>query len=250
MTPRNAETPRARVLRAVAHREGPVPIYMWYHGALLARLARRAGCAPDCADVELLGNDIVMTWLNINREMARPLAAGEVFTDVWGVGWERAGLYNQVVRHPLAGADEAALDAYRFPTLADGDFAAPLDALLRRYGATHYVGADISGCVFEPCCHLRGMSNLLMDLATGSPAALRLLDRATDFVIGLAHLALDRPVDWIWPLYRGARCRLARMISWTAGVVAVSQQLTCGKGGRNGEKVSGCRSVGVRDNDE
>src|SRR5439155_8898521 len=39
------------------------------------------------------------------------------------------------------------------------------------------------------------------------------------------------PVEAIWPEYIGARCRLARMMSWIAGLVAPIQQFTCGRGG-------------------
>src|SRR5688572_15037541 len=39
------------------------------------------------------------------------------------------------------------------------------------------------------------------------------------------------PVDSIWPLYIGARCRLARMMSWMAWLVAPIQQWTCERGG-------------------
>ncbi len=195
---RPLQRPKDRVRAALAHQEGPTPIYMWYHGDVTARIAARRGRPAEFADVELLGNDIVQTWLNINREMARPIPPGQTYTDVWGVTWEHAAMYNQVVAHPLAGADDAAIEAYRFPDAQKGDFPNALDRLIARYGQTHYVGADISGCIFEPCYHIRGMSELLTDLAMESPAALGLLDRATDFAIELANLALNRSVDWVW----------------------------------------------------
>src|SRR5205823_1510049 len=40
------------------------------------------------------------------------------------------------------------------------------------------------------------------------------------------------PVDAIWPEYIGARCRLARMISWIRSFVAPIQQWIWGRGGR------------------
>src|SRR3954451_17696059 len=41
------------------------------------------------------------------------------------------------------------------------------------------------------------------------------------------------PVEAIWPEYIGARCRLARMISWIRSLLAPIQQWTWGRGGNH-----------------
>src|SRR5262249_55569839 len=47
------------------------------------------------------------------------------------------------------------------------------------------------------------------------------------------------PRPQIWPEYIGARWRFARMMSWTAGVVSVEWQTTCGTVIRSVPKLNG-----------
>src|SRR3972149_10868194 len=108
-------TSKERVYAALGRRPTDrVPMWMWYHRAIYDRLRERFGWDIDEADAAL-GNDIKQVHISINREMFRPIAPGEKFTDDWGVTWQQEGWYNQVCDNPLAGQDASALADYRFP---------------------------------------------------------------------------------------------------------------------------------------
>jgi len=174
-----------------------VPMWMWYHPVVYDRLRERFGWDADDADAAL-GNDIKQVHISINREMFRPLGPGEQFTDDWGVTWVREGPYNQVCANPLAGAEASALKDYQFPNPDPLERFAPLARLCERFGDDYFVGADVSGSIFEPCCHIRGMGRLLEDMLEATQAVEAFFDHAAEFTRGLCLGALEYPIDWIW----------------------------------------------------
>ena len=173
------------------------PMWMWYHPEIYIRLKDKFGWDPDQADAEL-GSDIKQVHISINREMFRPLARGEEFTDEWGVTWTRAGWYNQVCRNPLASADSRALADYRFPNPDDPERFAPLAKLCDQYADDFFIGADVSGSIFEPCYHIRGMENLMVDMVEDLRSVETFFDNAMEFTRRVCERALDYPIDWVW----------------------------------------------------
>ena len=191
-------TSKERVYSAL-HFEKPdrVPRFVWLGGGTAQRLAANMGLAPHELDVAL-GNDVLQTWLSINGEMERSLPQGTEHVDEWGITWRRDGYYNMVVRHPLAGEDAAFIGDYALPDpLAPARFE-KLDQLLHQCGQSHFIGADVSGSLFEPAYHLRGMEALMMDLAMESPEADVLLDRLEAFTTAVSLACVARGADWIW----------------------------------------------------
>lgn len=173
------------------------PRYIWVGAYAAPKLCAHYGVAPEALD-ERIGNDVRQTWLSINREMERHCAQGERFTDEWGNLWERQGYYNAVVRHALAGLDADEIRAYPAPGLFDGGRFDGLDRLLADYGDTHFIGADVSGTIFEPAYHLRGMEDFLMDLMEENDEAEAILDLVAAHSQRIALEAVRRGVDWIW----------------------------------------------------
>jgi uroporphyrinogen decarboxylase len=190
--------PKARVY-ATLRREPTdrAPMWMWYHPTWYDRFRAQFGWGPEEADARL-GNDIKQVHISINREMFRPLQPGERFTDAWGVTWAREGWYNQVVRNPLAEATVDALAAYHFPDPDEPGRYDALAALCARYGSDFFIGADVSGSIFEPCYHIRGMDRLLEDMLEEPDAVAAFLDRAAAFTTQVCLRALTLPIDWIW----------------------------------------------------
>jgi uroporphyrinogen decarboxylase len=174
-----------------------VPMWMWYHPAIYDRLHERFGWDAETADAKL-GNDIKSVHVSINREMFRPLSPGERYIDDWGVTWTREGWYNQVCRNPLAGVDAAQMVEHSFPDPADPERFLSLARLCERYHEDYFIGVDVSGSIFEPSYHIRGMDELLADMLEEPAAVEALFDHAAAFTTAVCLRALDFPVDWIW----------------------------------------------------
>ncbi len=191
-------TSKERVYAALRHEEPDrVPRFIWFG----AQTRQQLNAAYDLGPLELdlrVGNDILQTWLSINGQMERPAALGESFVDEWGITWRHEGIYNAVTVHPLADADEAAIAAYTCPDPLSEARYAELGRLIAEYGESHFIGADVSGSLFEPAYHLRGMENLMVDMAMEAPEADVLLDKLADFTSAVAVESVRRGVDWVW----------------------------------------------------
>lgn len=191
-------TSKERVYAALqGEKTDRVPRYLWIGAGVAPALAAHYGVDLSELD-DRVGNDVKQTWLSINREMERPAAEGERFTDEWGIVWKREGYYNMVVHHPMADLDADEIRAYPAPGLFDGDRFKSFDLLMEKYGKTHFIGADVSGTLFEPAYHLRGMENLLMDLASGEEEADAILDLVEAHSTAICVEAVRRGADWIW----------------------------------------------------
>jgi len=160
-------------------------------------ISEKEGISPEEVNA-FIGNDIMQTWLSINGQMEIEKNEGETFTDEWGITWKRKGYYNSPISHPLSGLSAEQIARYPFPEACKPERFHILDVLISKYGKTHFIGADISGSLFEPAYHLRGMEELLTDMLIGEPEAEILLDRICEFTGNVAEEALKREVDWIW----------------------------------------------------
>jgi len=145
-----------------------------------------------------LGNDVLQPWVSINKAMAENVPEGTVFQDEFGITWKREGYYNMVVEHPLEQASAEDIRLYPLPDPLEEARFRDLEDLLARFGASHFIGADVSGSLFEPAYHLRNMEKLLFDLAMGSQEAAVLFDRLMQFTTEVALACIKREVDWIW----------------------------------------------------
>jgi uroporphyrinogen decarboxylase len=130
--------------------------------------------------------------------MEREMQQGAMFTDAFGITWKRDGDYNMVVNHPLRGLDAVGIQKYELPNPCDPERFAQLENLISTYGSDYFIGADVSGVLFEPACHLRGMEDFMMDLVSGDEAVDIILDKLTAFSISLSLECIRRGADWIW----------------------------------------------------
>jgi uroporphyrinogen decarboxylase len=176
-----------------------VPIFMWFHPQTAANLGRYLNLPPSAVG-EALGNDIRQAWVSNNYAMEGIVHPhdGQGHTDAWGIQWVKSGPFNQIVRSPLAQADRADILAHDHPyaqmdaLLANMD---PVVAVADRF----FIGCDVSPCLFEMLCRVRGMEQTITDLAADRPLAEHLLARAAAFALALSREACNRfPLDMLW----------------------------------------------------
>ncbi len=143
-------------------------------------------------------NDILQSWVSVNHYQSVVVEENSFFKDEYGTEWHRVGGYNMVTDHPLKDIDAASLGDYKFPDPDRIDRFAKLKSLMEIYGKEYFVGADVSGTIFEPCSHIRGMEQLLLDMYMSPQALNPFFDNAMDFSLQVSKNALDFGVDWIW----------------------------------------------------
>jgi len=176
-----------------------VPIWMWFHPDTTARLSALLELPPALV-AEAMGDDIRQAWVGNNSAMEGTVHEfdGETHTDAWGVEWIREGAFNQIRHSPLQNANKRALLDYQYP----GE---QIDELLNHMetpmasSSEHFVGCDISPCLFEMVSRIRGMENATLDLAGEPERAALMLGDAAAFSVKLAEAACDRfAIDWLW----------------------------------------------------
>lgn len=191
-------TSKERVYGAIRRTQiDKVPMYLWFHPDILLEAGKRLG-TTDAATEAALGNDILQPWVSINGSMARYIPEGESFIDDFGITWIRRGPYNTVINHPLRNADLKTINDYQMPDASDASRYALLEEMISEYGQEKFIGADVSGSIFEPAYHLMNMEDLLVEIMMESPEAEVLLDKTAQFTIDAAKEALKRGVDWVW----------------------------------------------------
>ena len=173
-----------------------IPIFMWYSDKTADKLAGHLSVDKEIVD-DVLCNDIKQDWLSINKQMSLQCPDKETFVDEFGITWQRDGEYNTPIVHPLAESEVDDIAAYPMPDPLKPERYALLNKLMDTY-PDKFIGADVSGSIFEPSYHLRGMDNVLVDMMLDNPEADVLFDRMTDFTRAVALKALSMGVDWIW----------------------------------------------------
>jgi uroporphyrinogen decarboxylase len=209
-------TPRERVAAALAHREPDrVPIDFGgtlatsitsgAHGPLRAHLglppADPTAIFEQTQQLPYLGEDLLARLGADTRAVALPpdLAFrpdlrddGEyrAWTDAWGATLrmpKRGGLYYDWVGHPLREVTDEAIDAYRWPAFEAPDELAAIRAEGERLRAqTDYAlvgAANLGSGIFEQACLMAGMEEFMMAMLSDRPAAERLLEGITEFLI-------------------------------------------------------------------
>jgi uroporphyrinogen decarboxylase len=147
-----------------------------------------------------MGDDVRMTWVNNNYAMEGIVHAheGEGHVDDWGIRWVKEGAFNQPVGFPLSEASREEVLAYRFP----GD---RIDFLLHRMDPllgvkdSHFIGCDVSPCIFEMYWRLRGLENAIIDIAADPELTAAMFRKCADFALALSRCACSElPLDWLW----------------------------------------------------
>jgi uroporphyrinogen decarboxylase len=176
-----------------------IPIWMWFHPETTRRLSEILQVHP-ARVADVMGDDVRQAWVGNNHAMEGIVHQhdGETHTDFWGVQWVKEGPFNQIRYSPLQDKDEKEISDYRYPYEHIEDLLAnmaPVAAVAR----DRFIGCDISPCLFEMVCRIRGMEASLTDLAASPQLSQAMLAQAGDFSVCLAEMACDRfKIDWLW----------------------------------------------------
>lgn len=191
-------TSKERVFRSISHDEPDrVPLYIWYHPDVSKLLAEEFNCHGIELEIAL-GNDILQAWVSMNLYQSLPVEEDTTFIDEFGIKWHRMGGYNMVIENPISTWDVKSLSDYQFPDPFKSDRYDKIKSLLLKYGNEKFIGADVSGSIFEPCSHIRGMEQLLFDLFSNPKDVEPLLNNAMNFCLQVSKNCLELNVDWIW----------------------------------------------------
>ncbi len=189
-------TSRERVLTALAHRTTDRVPRLLYEEAIgytpsIERLLTER-CAPKTPrayfDMDITSVSFNSTTLPRERfadwlgdESPAALASGEV--DEWGVWW-RAGDFHHFahIESPLRHVETAAaLERYPWPDLDQAYRFAGVGEQVRALQTQGLAVAAYAGSVFEQSWYLRGMENLMTDLAANPQVAHHLFERTAAF---------------------------------------------------------------------
>jgi uroporphyrinogen decarboxylase len=191
-------TGKERVYKTIRHQEADkIPLYIWYHPDVLKSLESDYNCKGKELEVAL-GNDILQSWVSMNYFQSKILDEGQVYIDEYGIEWQRIGGYNMITKNPLANVESSALGDYKFPDPFRNSRYDEIKMLLSNFGKEKFIGADVSGTIFEPCSEIRGLEQLLLDLSTEPENVIPFLDNAMNFCLQVSKNSLELNVDWIW----------------------------------------------------
>ena len=176
-----------------------VPVWMWFH----PETARRLGDLLEIPAGQVgraMGDDVVQAWVGNNYAMEGIVheSDGQGHADLWGVNWVKSGHFNQIDSFPLLDVSRDEILRYRHPHDHMDELLAGMDAITS-LGDHMFVGCDVSPCLFELVCRLRGMEQAALDLAADPELAWIMLGQAERFTAAVTGAACSRfALDWLW----------------------------------------------------
>ena len=203
-------TSRERVRTALASAvPDRVPINYSANPGVDGRLKRHFGVAPK--DDEGLRQSLGVDFRGVGAPYRGPklhadLPERGIRVDDWGVHrrWVEhgSGGYWDYCEFPLREADEDAVARWPMPSPDDHDYKG-VSGLCARHGqyALHVGGAGL-GCIINTAGFLRGMEQVLVDLALDYPAGLLLIDRFLRIQLEVVERILETApkgrIDFMW----------------------------------------------------
>ncbi|MHB9071390.1 MAG: uroporphyrinogen decarboxylase family protein [Sedimentisphaerales bacterium] len=149
---------------------------------------------------QAMGNDIRQAWVSNNYAMEGIVHenTGECHMDFWGIEWIKECEFNQIARFPLAGKAHEEILNYHWPLEHIDELAEQMTAAIAEK-ENFFIGCDVSPCVFELYCRLRGLEDGIFDIAAAPVLASEMFEQCADFSVKLAQYVCNRfEIDWLW----------------------------------------------------
>jgi len=148
-----------------------------------------------------LGEDMLLTsvgWANGYYQDTKP------YVDEWGVGWDvqpyetpfGVGHYTELRSHPLA--DEAAIAGYQAPDPCRPDRYDAARQVVAQFGDDYWIVGVTVTTIFETAWALRGLEQMLLDMAGDPGLADTILEIPFRFHLEAAKELARLGVDMIW----------------------------------------------------
>jgi uroporphyrinogen decarboxylase len=204
---------RDRVLLALNHEEPDrCPMHIGFTPEFAKRIKENLGLIEvDAQDSHRGGNtkelerelemDMLLTfvgWANCYY------MDDEDYTDEWGVGWKILsystpfgdGHYTEIAKHPLE--DDLAIATYQVPDPNRPELYTDSKIIIDNFIDEYWVVGATVCTIFETAWALRGLERLLVDMATNSEIADKLLDIPYKYHLIAAKKLVKLGVDMIW----------------------------------------------------
>lgn len=149
----------------------------------------------------LLDEDLLLTsvgWANSYYHEDRN------YTDEWGIAWRSVdyhtkfgkGRYTEMVGHPLA--DDQAIGTYKAPDPNRSELYTEAARVIKEYKDEYYIVGVTVTTIFETAWALRGLGQMMMDLALDPDLADKILDIPYHYHLTSAKKLVEMGVDMIW----------------------------------------------------
>ena len=148
-----------------------------------------------------LGQDMLLTsvgWANSYY------MDNKAYVDEWGVGWDvqpyetpfGAGQYTEMVRHPLA--ENRAISSYRPPDPYRPELYTDAAQVVDKFKEDYWIVGVTVTTILETAWALRGLEQMLLDMALDPDVANTLLDIPYHYHLAAAKKLVELGVDMIW----------------------------------------------------
>lgn len=148
-----------------------------------------------------LGEDMLLTsvgWANSYYQDDKP------YTDEWGVGWEihpydtpfGTGSYTEIASHPLA--QDASIHSYQPPDPTRPELYEASAKMIGDFSSDYWIVGVTVTTIFETAWALRGLEQMMLDMAMNPDLANHLLDIPYHYHLTAAKKLAEMGVDMIW----------------------------------------------------
>jgi uroporphyrinogen decarboxylase len=192
-------TSRERVLTALNHQQPDrTPIFASFVPEISERLRNTLGIHD--ADLGVaLGNDMVKTCVGL--ELSFYGGARPEYTCPWGIRWRWArnesGEYTEIVGPPLTG-DPGKLDTFQLPDPEEESQYDTFRKIKALYGKEKWIIGSSQISVFEAAWYLRGMEDLMADMALEPDYVHALMDKVMRFPLVASRKHAEMGADMVW----------------------------------------------------
>ena len=205
--------PRERVERALRHEEPDrCPLQATFTPEFAERLRRDMALhgeqvhnphgGGNTYELErALGEDMLLTsvgWANSYYMADKP------YVDEWGIGWTvhayetpfGTGHYTEIATHPLA--EDRAIDRYQPPDPNRPELYADSAQVVRNFKDEYWIVGVTVTTIFETAWALRGLEQLLIDMARDPALADQVLELPYRYHLAAAVHLVEMGVDMVW----------------------------------------------------